>query len=254
MIKSYKIIVSNFIFTLEYQWGLFKFLQIWLIILVEEGFGKLNKDYYNDFCSIIKTLIKLFIDEKPSNNCMMNDMSNKIDFTILEKSNQTISKQIYFENEINLTIKLQSTILPNLSMNEKYFNVLDWNPKEIAKQITITTEYLYSLIDIQELVELKNKTLLNKDKVTHITNLINRSFHLTGFINEEILTFDTNFQRASVIERFIEIAKELYEMNNYNDFFTVIQALYTPCILNLTKTFSKVDSNKKILLEIKTEH
>lgn len=233
----------------EYSWGLFKFLQVWLIVMVEEGFDKINNDYFLEFCSILKILIKIHISDKPSDNISLSDKKNKIDFLILEKLNDDLSKEIYYDPDINSNLKLQSTILPNLGINDKYFNILDWNPKEIAKQITLTTEYLYSLIETHELVELCNKTLLNKEKMINLTNLINRSFLLTNFINEEILTYDTNFQRATVIERFIELAKELYEMNNYNDFFTVILSLYTPCIINLTKTFSKVDLNKKILLE-----
>ena len=106
----------------------------------------------------------------------------------------------------------QETIIPEKI--EKVFDIFNWDPKEIAHQITLYTQYIYREINCQELL---SGGWTKKDKIQkspNVTKLIERFNKITQWIMEEILSYDNSNDRAKIIEIFISVANELKNINN----------------------------------------
>ena len=141
------------------------------------------------------------------------------------------------------TNEQKETIIPEIT--DPIFDVFSWDPVEIARQITIISQYLYRNIGCQELV-LAGWTKKDKmEKSPNITKLIIRFNKISKWIMEEILSYDSSKDRAKVIELFLCVAEELRKIHNLNDCFAVITTFNHLCIKRLKKTWKQVTQNSK---------
>ena len=137
----------------------------------------------------------------------------------------------------------KETIIPEVT--DFIFDVFNWDPVELARQITIITQYLYRNIGCQELL-LGGWTKKDKMKKSpNITKLIIRFNKISKWIMEEILSYDSAKDRAKVIEIFLCVAEELRNIHNLNDCFAVITTFNHLCIKRLKKTWSNVSEVAK---------
>ena len=143
----------------------------------------------------------------------------------------------------------KETIIPETT--DFKFDVFNWDPTELARQITLITQYLYRNIGCQELL-LGGWTKKDKmEKSPNITKLIIRFNKISKWIMEEILSYDSSKDRAKVIEFFLSVAEELRNIHNLNDCFAVITTFNHLCIKRLKKTWNNVsqiakDKQKKL--------
>jgi len=139
-----------------------------------------------------------------------------------------------------------------LEFNQKKrskFDILEWDPKIIAKQFTLISFNLFAKIEVKK--EFLNSAWTKKNKQTEAPNiykLIDRFNLLTYWVIEEILAYDDKSSRAKAIEKFIEIAFCLKEMNNFNDCINIVNGLNNYLILGLVQTWSLVAEREKQVL------
>ena len=130
-----------------------------------------------------------------------------------------------------------------------YFNIIDLDSKEIAKELTYISYKLYSKIEIQEFLKgvftKKNKNIASPN----ITNITNRFNKLSFWTIEEILMYDYPYDRGRAIEKFIDIIKELVILNNFYDSLSISSALSQIIISNLHKTWSYVSKQSMELYQ-----
>ena len=137
----------------------------------------------------------------------------------------------------------KETIIPEVT--DRIFDVFCWDPIEIARQITIITQYLYRNIGCQELI-LGGWTKNDKmERCPNVSRLIIRFNKISKWIMEEILSYDFSKDRAKVMEVFITVAEELKNMNNLNDCFAVVTTFNHLCMKNLKKSWEQVSENAK---------
>ena len=137
----------------------------------------------------------------------------------------------------------KETIIPEVT--DFIFDIFSWDPVEIARQITIITQYLYRNIGCQEFL-LAGWTKKDKmEKSPNISKIIDRFNKISKWIMEEILSYDSSKDRAKVIEVFLCVAEELKNLHNLNDCFAVITTFNHLCIKRLKKTWGKVTQNAK---------
>ena len=137
----------------------------------------------------------------------------------------------------------KETIIPEVT--DRIFDVFCWDPIEIARQITLITQYLYRNIGCQELI-LGGWTKNDKmEKCPNVSRLIIRFNKISKWIMEEILSYDFSKDRAKVMEVFITVAEELKNMNNLNDCFAVVTTFNHLCMKNLKKSWEQVSENAK---------
>ncbi len=137
----------------------------------------------------------------------------------------------------------KETIIPEVT--DFIFDIFSWDPVEIARQITIITQYLYRNIGCHEFL-LAGWTKKDKmEKSPNISKIIDRFNKISKWIMEEILSYDSSKDRAKVIEVFLCVAEELKNLHNLNDCFAVITTFNHLCIKRLKKTWGKVTQNAK---------
>ena len=141
------------------------------------------------------------------------------------------------------SLEHQETIIPEKI--EKVFDIFNWDPKEISRQITLYTQYIYREINCQELL---SGGWTKKDKMQkspNVSKLIERFNKITQWIMEEILSYDNSSDRAKVIEIFISVANELKNIHNLNDCFAVMTTFNHLSIKRLKRTWGKVNAEAK---------
>lgn len=129
-------------------------------------------------------------------------------------------------------------VIPQIVGNN--FDIFNWSPVEIARQMSLMTHHLFKSIEPKEVLNCL-WTKQNKEQVSpNVTKVISRFNLLSFWICEEILAYDHAHTRSKVIEKFIAVADELQKIRNYNDCFNVITAFNYLPIKRLTKTWNRV--------------
>lgn len=145
-----------------------------------------------------------------------------------------------------VTFKSVSHIPKQIS---EIFNILEWDELEVARQLTITSNKLFSKIEYKELLN-SRWTKKDKNKLSpNVINLIDRFNKLSLWMIEEILSYDKKRMRAAAIEKFIRIANECKNLNNFNDCVNITQALNMYVVKKLEKTWKALNANVIPLFE-----
>lgn len=151
---------------------------------------------------------------------------------------------------LNLSNRKRRNIVITRSIKEKvsscFMNpinnkLMDWKPREIAKELTYITTNMINKIDETELLYHNFNSTSKKIQSPNIVSLIERFDKLSYFLIEEILSYDKKKYRAAMIEKFIQVANELDKLRNYNDCMNIKSCLNHFIIKNLRKTWKKVD-------------
>ena len=263
--KSYKNINYNDILIyLVYQKNAIMTPEIFFLIIesllkgnnIETGLILLNNYLVNYYSSeivtkseIMEKIINLY---KLSNRKIVNfkipfDEDKKIDMDILieyiKSGNKEIINSLGGMEYIRDSLEPKETIIPE--NNNKIFDIFSWDPTEIARQITLFTQYLYRNIGCQELL-LSGWTKSDKmEKSPNVSKLILRFNKICKWIMEEILSYNSSKDRAKVIQIFTAVAEELRRMNNLNDCFAVITTFNHLSIKRLKRTWNKVSAETK---------
>ena len=132
--------------------------------------------------------------------------------------------------------------------NDGFFDVLDWDKKEIGeKLISISKQLIYKVHrrEIYKAVFLKK----NKDKTSpNVMENIDKFNRLTFFIIQDILSYDFAKDRGKIIDKWIDIAEYCRKRKDYNDCIAIISALNNYIIKGLQKTMNDISKDKKELL------
>ena len=121
-----------------------------------------------------------------------------------------------------------------------YFDILEWSEIEIARQLSLISHYLFSKIRISELFFSR---FTKGDKFTnspHIMKCIDRFNKLSLWIIEEVISYDRSSIRAKALEKFILVANECLNMNNFEDCFNIVSTLNSFLIKRLNKSWKKI--------------
>lgn len=205
---------------------------------------------------LIKTCKKYSINEiKPE---LANKVIELIDFSLgiyeikniyesdLIKSKATIKEISKSSSEPKATTKKIpfDQIFNPKDTAEGFFDVFNYSPKDIATELTRVSYLLFSKIRPKEFFK-GLFTKKDKEKTSpNICILVNRFNTISFWVIEEVLSYDYSSDRAKAIEKFINIANELKNLNNFNDCMSISTALGQMIMTKLTKTWKKVSSKE----------
>ena len=233
------------------------------------------------FAIVDLVLIFVEIHNKFSKNTLSSEIIKHIDkfYNTVTEIMDTDEIQKRFKNKLNESIQIiekikngdniikslslftreKKPLFENICLFDKnkdpknnLFNILNYDSKAIAIELTrITYKILYS-IDPKEFFKgvftKKNKFITSPN----ISKSIDRFNKLSFWVIEEILSYDYANDRAKIIEKFIDIANELKNLNNFNDCMSMISGLGQMLITQLVKTWKSVSSSQnKVYLKIK---
>lgn len=118
-------------------------------------------------------------------------------------------------------------------------SVLDFEPMEIASQLTLIDSELYCQLRAEEFLNqnfaAKNRRMGLAPHVVEITNFANQ---LSAFVGDSILGGDVPVKtRRTLLKQWIKIAGKCYELNNFNSLLSIMSALQSVNILRLKKVW-----------------
>lgn len=203
----------------------------------------------------VQNIIILFSFEEPNKRDLAKAKKN-IDFykDIYKKMAEAIGKP---PEEKKRHQMVKSVTVGNVSKkhklklhdNDGFFNVLDWDKKEIGEKLISISKNLINKVNRREIYKaifLKKA----KDKTSpNVMENIDKFNRLTFFIIEDILSYDFAKKRCQIMEQWIKIAEYCKERKDYNDCVAINSALNNYIITGLKKTNNEVSKDKKDLLK-----
>ena len=196
----------------------------------------------------IKEIKNLLLVQNPSKS-NLDTIKNSIIFYKIIK-NKLFPDNENIENEKNKKLR-KSHSQDNVFKKKKkteikdYFNVLDWDEKEIGNKLMSFSEVLINKLQRKELYKAvylkKNKYMTSPNVMENIDKFNSLSF----FIMLDILSYDYPKDRAKIIEKWAKIAEYCKKINDFNDLFAINSALNNYIITGLKLTLKEVHNNIK---------
>ena len=143
---------------------------------------------------------------------------------------------------VNNVNKKSNQLKLKLHDNDGYFDVLDWDEKEIGEKLIAISKKSINKVQRSEIYK---AIFLKKDKEKTSPNVvenIDKFNKLTFFIIEDILSYDFAKHRAKIMDRWILIAEYCKERKDYNDCVAIFSALNNYIIAGLKKTNDEMKS------------
>jgi len=210
-----------------------------------------------EIINCLRNIIMLFSLEEP-NKRDLNQAKKNVDFykdiykKIAEaigkplpeqKTRHAMAKSVTVGNITNKKHKLK------LHENDGYFDVIDWDKKDIGEKLISISKHLINKVHRREIYK---AVFLKKNKEQTSPNVmenIDKFNRLTFFIIQDILSYDFAKDRGKIMEKWIKIAEYCRERKDYNDCVAINSALNNYIITGLKKTNNELGKEKKELLK-----
>lgn len=204
--------------------------------------------------NVLKIWIENYFDDFKDDNllnnlnvfiksCLQSDLKNPA-----EQLSKLISKKVQGTISRNKIVSISGKApLPLVSKNLKPGNIklLDLEPLEIARQLTLMESKLYNQIQPSECL---NKSW-SDPKLSHnsenIRRLIERANQLTAWVVESILKEENISVRCKVLKHFISVAEKCRALNNFNSLMAILAALSSAPVHRLKRTWAGLSSKEK---------
>ena len=201
----------------------------------------------------VRYVLALFSSEEP-NKSTLRQAKNTIDFykdisklmaEAIGKNFQEVKPKHNFAKSVTVG-NIKKTKL-KLHENDGFFDVLDWDKKEIGEKLISVSKKLINKVQRREIykaVFLKK----NKEKTSpNVLENIDKFNRLIFFIIQDILSYDFAKDRCKIVEKWIKIADYCKSRKDYNDVVAINSALNNYIITGLKKTMNEVSKEKKDL-------
>lgn len=146
----------------------------------------------------------------------------------------------------NLT-KSQVGVLKNWKMGGSNPTILDFDPLELARQLTIKEMNIFCAIMPEELLG-SEWTKRSGSNAVNVRAMSTLSTDLSNLVADTILQYDDAKKRAVIIKHWIKIAHKCLELNNYDSLMAIICSLNSSTIVRLKRTWDVVSQKRKDML------
>ncbi|EIN12418.1 ras GEF [Punctularia strigosozonata HHB-11173 SS5] len=142
---------------------------------------------------------------------------------------------------------MTKTLLASLrARNFANIAVTDFDPLELARQMTIMECELFCGIVPDDLLEIGQEGAKSPANVRSVTQL---STVITGWVTESILNEPDTKKRATLVKFFIKVADRCTTLNNFSTSRSVLAALDSSTISRLHQTWNAIPQKYKVQLE-----
>lgn len=131
---------------------------------------------------------------------------------------------------------------PILPRNLKKVRLLDLDPLEVARQITILESNLYCKIKPRECLDKSWSKAPGTTADTNIRDMIEHSNRITAWVAEAILYQTDLKKRVSLIKHFVTIAEKCRVLNNFSTVTAIISGLNSAPIHRLRRTWDLLNA------------
>lgn len=166
------------------------------------------------------------------------------------KTNTAVAQYVSPDAPIPAPIisKSQLAALKNWKMGGPSVTILDFDPLELARQITLKESAIFCSILPEELLAtewMKRSGSL----AVNVRAMSTLSTDLANLVADSILQLEEPKKRAILIKQWVKIASKCAELKNYDALMAIICSLNSSTITRLKKTWEFISQKTKTLLE-----
>lgn len=122
--------------------------------------------------------------------------------------------------------------------------ILDFEPLELARQLTVKASNLFCSILPEEL--LGAEWTKKSGSVAHnVRAMSTLSTDMTNLVADTVLQFEDHSKRAKIIKHWVKIANKCLDLNNYDSVIAIVCSLNSTPILRLKRTWDCLSSKTK---------
>jgi hypothetical protein len=126
--------------------------------------------------------------------------------------------------------------------------ILDFDPLELARQLTIIESRLFCDIQPEELLALES-TKKKVSKARNVKAMSTLSTDLANLVADTILHLEDAKKRAVIIKQWVKVAAKCLELNNYDSLMAIICSLNSSMVMRLKRTWELVSAKTKARLD-----
>ncbi|KAJ8059551.1 hypothetical protein OCU04_011208 [Sclerotinia nivalis] len=146
--------------------------------------------------------------------------------------------------------KSQAAVLKNWKMGGSNPSIIEFDPLELARQLTIKEMNIFCSIMPDELLGAAwTKARKCVSSAVNVKAMSTLSTDLSNLVADTILQYDDVKKRAVIIKHWIKIAHECFKLNNYDSLMAIICSLNSSTIIRLKKTWDLVPQKRKDMLK-----
>lgn len=133
---------------------------------------------------------------------------------------------------------------PIIPKSNKKLKLLDIDPLELARQLTLMESQLYQKIKPMECLQRSREQ--RTENVDNITTVIQTSNRIADWVADSILEKEDARRRAQVVKHLISVADRCRALNNFSTMIAITSGLNTPPIRRLKRTWEQVQQRYMI--------
>ncbi|ORZ02341.1 ras guanine nucleotide exchange factor domain-containing protein [Syncephalastrum racemosum] len=127
--------------------------------------------------------------------------------------------------------------------------VSDFEPVEIARQLTLMESSLFCQIQPNEMIGQEFKKKVGQSSAVHVKAMIQRSTQITSWVTDTILRESEFKKRAQMIKFWIKVGDCCLQLSNYNTLMAIRSALASTSVARLKRTWEFVSAKYKNMYE-----
>ncbi|KAF7365388.1 hypothetical protein MVEN_00411200 [Mycena venus] len=128
---------------------------------------------------------------------------------------------------------------PLVPKSSKKLKLLDIEPLELARQLTIMESQLYQRIRPMECLQRAREQ--RTENIDNITVVIQTSNKIALWVAESVLSKEDSRRRAGAVKHLISVADRCRALNNFSTMAAITAGLNTPPIRRLKRTWEQVN-------------
>ncbi|KAJ5446593.1 Guanine-nucleotide dissociation stimulator CDC25 [Penicillium cf. griseofulvum] len=166
------------------------------------------------------------------------------------KTNTSIAQYIHPDTPLPPPVlgKKEHNLLKQWKNGETSITILDFDPLELARQLTIKESRIFCSILPEELLDTE-WARKSGSLAVNVRAMSTLSTDLAHLVADSILYLEEPKRRAATIKHWVKIANKCLELNNYDSLMAIICSLNSSMISRLKKTWDIVSQKTKTALE-----
>lgn len=166
------------------------------------------------------------------------------------KTNTAIAQYVHPDTPLPPPIlgKKELNLLKQWKTGDAAITILDFDPLELARQLTIKESRIFCSILPEELLDTE-WTRKSGSLAVNVRAMSTLSTDLAHLVADSILYLEEPKKRAATIKHWVKIANKCLELNNYDSLMAIICSLNLSMISRLKRTWDVVSQKTKATLE-----
>lgn len=166
------------------------------------------------------------------------------------KTNTAIAQYVHPDTPLPPPIlgKKELNLLKQWKTGDSAITILDFDPLELARQLTIKESRIFCSILPEELLDTE-WTRKSGSLAVNVRAMSTLSTDLAHLVADSILYLEEPKKRAATIKHWVKIANKCLELNNYDSLMAIICSLNLSMISRLKRTWDIVSQKTKASLE-----